>query len=195
MYSQGREQDFILEYFYNRTDGRLLDIGAYHPTVFSNTRALIELGWSGVLVEASPKCYNTIKEFYKNDKNIEVVNVAIGKEEGWIDFYESEGAVATAYEPHYQRWKTIQKDYEKIKIVGTNWRKFYKTYGGIYNFVSIDTEGWDADILEQIPLNEIGVELLCVEYTYEPERINDYLISQGFTNLLYQSGENILVCR
>ena len=34
--------------------GTFLDIGAWHPTIFSNTRALIERGWSGVIIEPSP---------------------------------------------------------------------------------------------------------------------------------------------
>ena len=54
MYSQRDEEKYILEAFDGKTDGRFLDIGAWHPTVFSNTRALIEMGWSGVMIEPSP---------------------------------------------------------------------------------------------------------------------------------------------
>jgi hypothetical protein len=65
-YSQYDEQKFILEAFGWSADGLcyskekrslshlFLDIGAWHPTIFSNTRALIELGWRGVIVEPSP---------------------------------------------------------------------------------------------------------------------------------------------
>jgi hypothetical protein len=61
-YSQQDEERFILGAFadYPRilTEDtgapRFLDIGAWHPTIFSNTRALFEMGWSGVIIEPSP---------------------------------------------------------------------------------------------------------------------------------------------
>lgn len=63
-YSQYTEQAAILGAFGfdaeghghgpDKPDCRFLDIGAWHPTIFSNTRALIELGWSGVIIEPSP---------------------------------------------------------------------------------------------------------------------------------------------
>jgi hypothetical protein len=63
-YSQFDEQDAILAAFGlqpwqtnlspGNTDGRFLDLGAWDPITFSNTRALVELGWSGVMIEPSP---------------------------------------------------------------------------------------------------------------------------------------------
>lgn len=53
-YSQFEEQDAILQAFAGKTDGRFLDLGAWDPITFSNTRALVGLGWSGVMIEPSP---------------------------------------------------------------------------------------------------------------------------------------------
>lgn len=36
------------------TKKRFLEIGAWDPITFSNTRALVELGWRGVMIEPSP---------------------------------------------------------------------------------------------------------------------------------------------
>ena len=55
MYSQYLEEQLILQAFETPSDAPVfLDIGAWHPTIFSNTRALIERGWAGVIVEPSP---------------------------------------------------------------------------------------------------------------------------------------------
>jgi hypothetical protein len=55
MYSQYNEEDLILAAFEVPSEAPLfLDIGAWHPTIFSNTRALIERGWGGVIIEPSP---------------------------------------------------------------------------------------------------------------------------------------------
>jgi hypothetical protein len=53
-YSQFEEQDHILQAVKNITEGRFLDIGCWDAVTFSNTRALFELGWSGVMIEPSP---------------------------------------------------------------------------------------------------------------------------------------------
>lgn len=56
-YSQFGEQAHILGALAEAgftSVGRFLDIGCWDPITFSNTRALVELGWSGVLVEPAP---------------------------------------------------------------------------------------------------------------------------------------------
>jgi hypothetical protein len=52
-HSQSDEEKYILEAVGDQP-GRFLDIGCWDPITFSNTRALTERGWSGVMVEPSP---------------------------------------------------------------------------------------------------------------------------------------------
>ena len=54
MSSQYNEEEIILKELGESAAGSFLDIGAWHPTIFSNTRCLIERGWHGVIVEPSP---------------------------------------------------------------------------------------------------------------------------------------------
>ncbi len=54
MYSQFDEERHILEAFADQHSGRFLDVGCWDPITFSNTRALFERGWSGVMIEPSP---------------------------------------------------------------------------------------------------------------------------------------------
>ena len=53
-YSQNGEQKIILEYFQDKYKGKVLDIGANDGITLSNSRALIEKGWDGVLIEPAP---------------------------------------------------------------------------------------------------------------------------------------------
>lgn len=195
MYSQSEEEKYILEFFKGKPAGRLLEIGAYHPTVFSNSRALIELGWSGVLVEPSPKCFKAIAEFYEDSSIVEVVNVAIGEDNSELPFYDSAGAVGTALEQHYKAWEKVQLDYEKILVNCVSWLTFYQNFPGIFDFVSIDTEGMDYTILNQMDLEVMETKLLCVEYSYNNNKIFDYLMMHGFQNIIYKNNENIIVSK
>jgi len=195
MYSQSEEEKYILEFFKDKPAGRLLEIGAYHPTVFSNSRALLELGWNGILIEPSPKCFGALEEFYKDSSTVDIVNVAIGSYDGKLKFHDSGGANATAIEEHYTKWKSVQLDYEDVEVDCVTWDTFYRNFPGIYNFVSIDAEGMDYLILRQMNLTEMRTDLVCVEYTYYKQEIFDFLNNSGLTKLLHYNGENIIMGR
>lgn len=65
MFSQNNEEQYILEYFKGQESQiNFLEIGAYSPFTFSNTRALVELGHKGVYVEPSPKCFAEFAKEY-----------------------------------------------------------------------------------------------------------------------------------
>jgi FkbM family methyltransferase len=194
VYSQKDEEKYFLEYF-GEFKGRILEIGAFHPEVFSNSRALILQGWEAVLVEPSSKCIKVIEEFYKNDDKVKVVEAAIGEYNGFMKFYDSAGACATGVKEHYNRWKNIQLDYKETMVKCITWDTFYKEYPGMYHILSIDAEGMDYSILKQINLEETGTKLICIEYGYKAKEINSYFIRNGFTKLLYQNGENVIVAK
>lgn len=193
MYSQGEEEKYILEFFGDYV-GRLLDVGAYHPTILSNSARLIELGWGGVLVEASPKCFGTLNDYYLDNDKIKCYNKALGKENGLLMFYDSAGGVATAYTPHYELWKDAQKDYEKTEVPCITWKEFYEEFPGVYDFISIDIEAMDYSLLRQIDLNETRTKLICVEWNYAGEMIERYLKDFNF-EIIFRNSENILAGR
>lgn len=196
MYSQSEEEQYIINYFnkIGTKKGRLLDIGAYNPETFSNSRQLIKEGWSAILIEPSPSCFNNIETFYIGNKNVDCLNVAVGKHSGTIDFYDSAGAVATASKEHYDRWKNYQKDYKQIEVPCITFAELYKMFPLSFDFINIDTEGFDFDIIQQIDLNTTKTNLVCIEFTYKGEGIYDYIKSFGF-ELIYSNGENIIMCR
>ena len=105
MYSQNLEQQYITEYFKDKV-GKFIDIGAFHVSQLSNTKRLVELGWSGVLVEADPKNFNPIAEFYKDNENITVLNFAVGTSNEVLTFFSSNGdAVSTSDISHKTKWE------------------------------------------------------------------------------------------
>ena len=50
-YSQWGEDLFIEDYFKNKNKGTYLDIGCFHPFMYSNTCLLHKKGWSGVNID------------------------------------------------------------------------------------------------------------------------------------------------
>jgi len=64
-YSQYTEEDFLLDFFKNKSNGFLVDIGAADGITNSNSRRLILDGWSGILIEPNKKNYNKLLDLYQ----------------------------------------------------------------------------------------------------------------------------------
>ena len=192
MYSQREEEKFILEYFGN--EGTFLDIGAYHPETFSNTRALFERGWNGVCVEPSPNCFPTLEEFY-NGTEVEVYNCAIGNENGTIEFYDSNGdALSSTDINHVKIWEANYGSvFSKITVNCLTLNNLIeKSQYKKFDFVSIDVENdrLGIDILKQLDLE--NVDMICLECSYQ---FRDEVKLYTDWNEVYSNAENILMIR
>lgn len=76
-YGQNQEDKIIVEYFKGQESNiNVLEIGSYDPFVFSNTRALVELGANCIYVEPSPHCFKKFEDeyLYKNDNSFYIPN-------------------------------------------------------------------------------------------------------------------------
>ena len=50
-YSQWGEDRFIKDFFKNKSKGFYVDIGSFHPIMYSNTCCLFDIGWSGMNID------------------------------------------------------------------------------------------------------------------------------------------------
>lgn len=197
-YSQNKEQQHIVNYFGSKPF-HLLDIGANDGQTFSNSRYLLkELNWSGLLVEPSPTAFKKLKALYNDNDLVECLNVAIANEKGRIDFYDmgehvgkgDTSLLSTAVKDELVRWHGVEFKKTKVKAV---------TYADIidtYDFITIDCEGLDLDVLKQIDLKHTS--LVCVEHNSVREIRNgiiDYCAAFGLRTKVYECMENIIMGR
>jgi FkbM family methyltransferase len=195
MYSQNQEEKHITDYFQNKI-GKLIDIGAFHVSQLSNTRRLVELGWSGVLVEADPKNYEPIAEFYKDETQIDVLNVAIGTSNEPLTFYSSNGdAVSTSDIEHKEKWQKGGINYTEITVPQKHIVQFLEYFGHDVDFISIDTEATNMDIFRAIPdWFWSQISMLCIEHDNCVVEIVGKLESFGFQTK-YLNAENIILAK
>lgn len=171
-YSQNQEDLFVLNYFQNKT-GNLLDIGANEGITFSNSRLLIENGWTGHLVEPG-SVYSDLHSLYADSPNVHTHNFGIGEEEKVVKFYESgahvaggtdQGLVSTVNEAETVRWRLAGVEFKETEIYIINWLDFYTSIGSPkFDFVSADVEGEEWNILKQMDLAAIGCSCVCIEF-------------------------------
>jgi len=194
-YSQSEEQYYILNYFKDSEPGYFLDIGSYNPEIFSNVRALFELGWSGVCVEPSDACFKGLEDFYKGT-GVEVFNCCIGTQTGEFPFYDSGGdAISSTSKEHVDKWannykctftETTKQFYTLVDLIEQSaYTKF--------NFVNIDVENdlLGIDILKQVDLYSVG--MVCLEVGYQHRAtVMEYM--KGWKEV-YSNAENMLLAR
>jgi FkbM family methyltransferase len=200
MYSQNNEEEIILNYFQNRK-GHFLDLGANDGITLSNTHQLALNGWSGVCVEPSPKAFNKLKELYKNNSLIECLEVAISNVKGKMILHESDehlgkgdvSLVSTLIFSETERWKGTQ-NFTEIEVNTITIKDLIETVtNNNFDFISIDCEGVDYEILETIDLNKVNCKLICIETnSKEVEKYISYISKFGF-KVIYTNAENLIM--
>jgi FkbM family methyltransferase len=150
-YSQNKEEEWLLKIFEDKKPGRFLDIGAYDPFELSNTRALYEKGWSGVVIEPSPKaCLRLLNEYGirpNKDKRPEVlvVQAAVGPEAGVHKLNIMDGPVSSTDFQTRLQWCS------EYPFLGELWvptltMEAVITQFGHFDFVNLDAEGLSVEL-------------------------------------------------
>jgi FkbM family methyltransferase len=197
MYTQNNEEQIILDYFKECPTYRVLDIGANDGVTFSNSRALIERGAEAVLVEPSPIAFAKLTELYKENPNVGLAQCAIGTTTGTMTLHDSDehcgahGLVSTLVESETQRWTGTQT-FTPVEVQVFSWADFSKDRG-YFDFISIDAEGMDYDILSQMDLKALNCRMLIVEHNgKETEKYVEYCQQFGMKELA-RNAENLIM--
>ena len=193
MYSQKEEEKYILNYFKNVSYGRFLDIGAYNGVKYSNTRALFEKGWRGVVVDPAPTSVAALTELYGDVKGMAVVDQCIGEYSTPVDFYESPNDAYSSTEiEHVQFWTERGIQFERHTVPMVTWRQLLGAVGADFYFVKIDAEGMSVRLLELMPFDKLP-NLLCVMVEHENQftRCIQHFLIHGFNTFICE-GDNII---
>jgi len=190
-YSQCGE-DLIVQYIFQLrgiTKPSYLDIGANHPFFISNTAMFYEKGCKGITIEANPYLAVAFEEQRPNDINL---NIGISDKEGELDFYIMEDDTLSTFSRKevdfmISNGKSLAET-KKVKL--TTIQKIIEKYcNGVFpDFMSIDVEGLDFEILKSISFEKSCPKIICVEAAeYSPigagarrNELIDFLISKGY---------------
>jgi FkbM family methyltransferase len=197
MYSQNNEEQLILDYFGPVFKGTCLDLGANDGETLSNTRACIERGWKGVMVDASTEMCEKLRRF-----DVQVHNVAMGNTDGFLTFYESgehlgkgdRSLVSTIVPSEMDRWANetfTPVTVECVTFATLLTRSAHKTF----DLISIDIEGMDLDVLRQMDLTALGCKMLIVEFNGKDQPDFDWYCAVHGMKLYAKNAENLIYVR
>ncbi len=199
-YAQNQEDKFICDFFEDYT-GSLLDIGANDGKTLSNSLALIERGWSAVLVEPSPKAFERLQQLHKGNSRVQCENCAITSQIGEYGFYDTgdhlgkgdTSLLSTLELKELNRFGQVP--YNKIKVAGITIKQLMQlTHTIHFDFITIDAEGQDVEILKQMDLEAMGCKLICVEWNSNKntlDQIHDYMCGYNRYYRAFINAENV----
>ncbi len=188
-FSQYNQDKFLNEVvFFNKKEGFFIDIGAHDGISFSNSLFFERYnGWSGICVEPNPSVFNKL---VSNRKSINL-NVCIGSENKKVKFTQIEGysemlsGITEKYDDrHLERinnyilTKGGTKKEIEVEMIPLN--DIDELKNKKIDFISIDTEGNEFDIVNSIRFDLLNVKSLVIENNYKDSSIKEYLSSQGF---------------
>lgn len=174
-----------------------LDIGAHHPTNISNTKLFYDAGSRGINVEANPYLFQQFMVDRPEDVNL---NFGVGKESGFMDFYmidEYSGrnsfdhATVEAFIQEYPEFSIREVRTLPIMTVTQVLQN-----RAIPDFLTIDVEGLDYEILSSIDFKRYPFKLICVEVGGN-DNINyadaiSYLLEKNNYFSLIRCGANLI---
>lgn len=196
-YSQNGEDLKILPLFEGYI-GRFLDLGAWDPKALSNTRALYEAGWSGIIVEPSPTpCLSQLTEYGHHtltDDRIVIIHAAVGFDRHCVPMYITDDAVSTTEQAQYDRWKGHAKYRGKFFTPTVTIEDIFNQFGGPFDFINIDVEGCSVDILERLLKTAASPKCICVEHDGRTVEAMQMAIAKGYSCIL-ANGENLVFAR
>lgn len=199
-YSQNNEQEIIANFFKDHK-GTFLDMGANDGITLSNTYALVLGGWKGTLVEASPKAFDRLVKNLSPNDNLDAYNCAVGSYDGKIILKESgellgKGDVAlvsSTKDDEVHRWDSLNIPFENVEVECITFKTLLeRSEEKTFDFVSIDIEGMELEVLPQMDFNALGTRLACIEFNgKDKEKYDAIMLPFGF-ELIHQNAENLI---
>lgn len=168
-----------------------LDIGAHHPQHFSNTSFFYSKGSRGINIEPDPALFEAFLADRREDINL---NIGVAAVPGEADLYiMNQPALNTfikeeANRVHHEHPPYIVKEVRRIpmKPVSEIIQQYWN--GSFPDFLTIDVEGMDEEIIRSINYDACAPKIICAEtLRFSPQRrwekkteLIDFLKQKGY---------------
>ena len=161
-YSMDGEDLFIDNFFKNKT-GLYVDVGAYHPLELSNTYLLYKRKWKGINIDINSLSIEYFDFLRPNDINLNL-GVARKNSTKIIYFQKNKSPLNTLNLTHAKKIFSNTFKQKKIKTKTlTNILDKTKFKRKEIDFLNIDTEGSDLEVLKSLDFKKYKPKLICVE--------------------------------
>lgn len=166
-FSQEGEDMVLRRYFEDRTTpGRFVDVGAHHPQRFSNTYYFYLQGWRGINIDAMPGSMTPFRAVRPDDVNVEA---AISHEPQTLTYCVFNDGALNTFDPVLAAEREALPGYHVVERVPIRTRTLAEVLaeaiptGSVIDFMSVDVEGLDLQVLRSNDWSRFRPELVLAE--------------------------------
>ena len=175
-------EDLVIEEILNdeKVNGICIEVGAYDGITFSNTLHFEEKGWTVLCIEPIPSVYEECKKIRKQCYQCCISD----------DDYDDKDFTMFCINNHFSAISSLLPDERlitsfsnmitntqkcKVKVRSLNSLLKELDFPKDIDFISIDTENTELDVLKGIDLNIYNVKLFVIENNFNEPFIENYL--------------------
>lgn len=188
-YGQHGEDKYLSQFFDNAYAGVCVDVGAHDGINISNTYYFEQNGWTCLCIEPIPDSFEKCKSIRKNAINCCVSDY----DKDDVDFH-----IVTMFNSNQSSISSLKIDERlieshtgmianitdiKIKVKSLNTILNEAHFPKNIDFISIDTENTELDVLKGIDFDTYKINFLVIENNFNENMIENYLIDKNFTKI------------
>lgn len=205
-YSQGGEDCLLWALFDKQEEGFFLDVGAFDGIHLSNTFSFEQQGWTGICVEAHPVYAQQCRKNRPGSTCLYAACVAVDGN-GRVPFLmEPLGLLSGAranetddLEGRYAQRGMKFPGFAKVSVPARTLNSILSEYlpaGTSIDFLSVDVEGTELDVLCGLDLDRFPIRVIVAEAN-TPEaskELTSYLVDRGYSQAR-SIGNNLFFAR
>ncbi|HEY4415409.1 MAG TPA: FkbM family methyltransferase [Verrucomicrobiae bacterium] len=176
-------EDVMCDYLFpNGFKGFYVDVGAFHPMTYSNTYGLYRKGWRGLEIDANPDVAALFARFRPEDI---FIHSAVGRETGSIEMALFEdGAFNCTVDQMDKVPERLRRNVRRMQVpIHSLAALLAGKKVQTVDFLSIDCEGNDLNVLQSNDWSRWKPKVVCVEdhaFDWQQSEIVAYLESVGY---------------
>jgi len=187
------ETDRIIEtYFSEGYVGKCIEVGAANGVKGSNTLYFEERGWDVLCIEPNPAHKESLEKYRKfvkyfacsDKKGVLPLNVFKVGENNIMSSVTSLNPDTRLLESHKEiinESYTVDVEVESLTSILENFVEDTPLHNETkIDFISVDTEGTEIDVLKGFDFEKFDVKLFVVENNYEDSDIEEFMLTKGY---------------
>ncbi|TMV13765.1 FkbM family methyltransferase [Arenibacterium halophilum] len=178
--SQVRQDVFALSRANYKRNGFFVEFGATNGVELSNSYMLErDYGWTGILAEPAKGWHDDLRA----NRSARIDTRCVWKESGeTVNFVQTASAINSAISSFVKTSRKVRGQSYDVETVSLNDLLTQHDAPSVIDFISIDTEGSEFDILNALDFDRWSFHAMTVEHNYEPQRedVHALLTSKGY---------------
>jgi FkbM family methyltransferase len=174
-YAQNFEDVMLARVFAGRNTGCYVDVGAADPVNLSVTKWFYDLGWSGLNIEPNKQLFDRLTADRPRDVNLDCGVGAIATQ---AQFFEPDVGELSSFDSRVQesaKRSGISGSIRTVTVVPLTDLLKLHCHGRAIDFLKIDVEGWEAEVLKGLDLRQHRPIVILVEATVPQTRIESHM--------------------